>query len=176
MLSIRYNKQYHDRYARRYGFVSVEEYTEQDYVEDTQRHIQDVQVLLGRFITQLHLRAEVHDATKLQHPEKEILRKHSHELDKCSYGDESYMFHLEKVQEAIQHHYKHNNHHPEHYENGIRGMNLLDVVEMFFDWCASAKKHGNSIESSIGIGQERFDISDDLTQIFTNTAKEFNLT
>lgn len=156
--------------------MNVKEYTEQEYLDDTKQHIHDVQELLGQFIAQLHVRAETHDASKLQCPEKEILRKHSHELDNCQYEDEAYMFHLNKVREAVQHHYEHNSHHPEHYEEGVSGMNLLDIVEMFFDWSATAKKHGNKVETSIRVGQERFDMSDELTQIFTNTAKQFNLT
>lgn len=151
------------------------EYTEEEYIRDVEKHIQDVQYLLGRFIVQLEHRAQEHDQSKLQNPEKDILRRHSHELDNCQYGDKSYIYHLEKVREAIQHYYLHNRHHPEHHQNGIRDMNLLDVVEMFFDWCATAKKYGNKVERSIDIGQERFNLSDDLTQIFLNTARQFEL-
>lgn len=151
------------------------EYTEQEYLEDTKRHIHDVQMLIEQFIIQLQHRAETHDASKLVNPEKDILRKYSHELDNSSYGDETYEHHLNKVREAIQHHYQHNSHHPEHYDDGIRGMNLLDIVEMFFDWCATARKYNNNVESSIRYGQERFDMSDDLTQIFINTAERFKL-
>lgn len=143
--------------------------------EMSKKHIQEVQYLLGQFIIHLEHRAQEHDQSKLHNPEKDILRRHSHELDNCQYGDESYMYHLEKVREAIQHHYQQNRHHPEHHQNGIRDMNLLDVVEMFFDWCATAKKYGNKVEHSINIGQDRFDLSDDLTQIFLNTARQFEL-
>ena len=57
--------------------------------------------------------------------------------------------------------------------NGIRGMDLLDIVEMICDWKASSVKHKGDIYNSIKIGKERFNYSSDLEQIFNNTAKLF---
>jgi len=56
---------------------------------------------------------------------------------------------------------------------GIRGMSLLDLIEMFVDWKAASERHANGdITRSIEVNQERFGYSDDLRAVFTNTAAE----
>ena len=71
---------------------------------------------------------------------------------------------------ALDHHYKVNPHHPEYYSNGIKGMNLLDLIEMFFDWMATTKRHADGdIRKSIEINKKRFGYDDLLAQIFNNT-------
>lgn len=63
-----------------------------------------------------------------------------------------------------------NSHHPEFYENGICGMNLLDLVEMLCDWKAATLRHNDGdIRRSIEINQKRFGYSDELKQILLNT-------
>lgn len=55
---------------------------------------------------------------------------------------------------------------------GVRGMSLLDVVEMLADWKAATERHADgSLAKSIEINQKRFGYSDDLRAILTNTAK-----
>lgn len=146
-------------------------YTEEAYIQDTLEHIQLVQQYIHQFILLLKIRAKNHDKSKLEEPEMTILRKHTPYLNSLEYGSEEYKAHLNKIRVALKHHYEHNSHHPEHYENGIRGMDLLDIVEMYFDWQASAIKYGNTIQDSIKVGQKRFNLSDDLVAIFENTAR-----
>ena len=51
---------------------------------------------------------------------------------------------------------------------------LIDVIEMFCDWKASVLRHKDGdIMKSININQKRFKFSDELRQIFINTALEF---
>jgi hypothetical protein len=73
---------------------------------------------------------------------------------------------------ALNHHYANNSHHPQHYENGINGFDLFDLMEMFFDWKAATErtKDGN-IYSSIEYNKTRFEISEQICQIFKNTAE-----
>lgn len=67
--------------------------------------------------------------------------------------------------------YANNSHHPEHYQQGINGMDLFDLIEMFFDWKAATERHNDGhIFSSIRINKDRFKMSDQLEQIFNNTA------
>jgi hypothetical protein len=75
---------------------------------------------------------------------------------------------------ALERHYSKNSHHPEHHEDGIKAMNLIDLIEMLADWKAATQrnKDGN-IFASIEKNQERFGYSDELKQIFVNTVKEF---
>ncbi|GGE08103.1 hypothetical protein GCM10011571_06690 [Marinithermofilum abyssi] len=48
--------------------------------------------------------------------------------------------------------------------------NLFDIVEMFCDWMAAAKRHDNGdIRRGLKINRERFKMSDQLYEIFENT-------
>lgn len=79
---------------------------------------------------------------------------------------------LKELQVALQHHYANNSHHPEHYVDGVNGYDLFDLVEMFFDWKAATERHNDGdIYKSIEANKERFKISQQVTDIFTNTAK-----
>lgn len=144
-------------------------YTEQQYLAETKEHIMMVQSFLLTFIELLSLRAREHDKSKLAEPEKSIFVMNTPLLDGVIYGSPEYERHRERVSVALRHHYKHNRHHPEFHENGIRDMNLVDIVEMFVDWVASAIKYGNDIRHSINVCQQRFEFSDDLKKIFENT-------
>jgi len=42
---------------------------------------------------------------------------------------------------AIEHHYKNNRHHPEHFNNGIDEMNLVDLIELLCDWKAASERN-----------------------------------
>ncbi len=67
---------------------------------------------------------------------------------------------------GLEHHYGNNSHHPEFYENGIKGMNLIDLVEMLCDWKAATLRHINGdLLKSIEQNQKRFNYSDELKQI-----------
>ncbi len=113
-----------------------------------------------------------HDTSKLETPEKEVFDEYTPKLGGVIYGSEEYNNFLVALKPALDHHYANNSHHPEHYENGINGMDLFDLIELFFDWKASGERHrGGNIYHSIEINKERFGISDQLAQILINTAK-----
>ena len=67
-----------------------------------------------------------------------------------------------------------NSHHPEYhtvgtYTLGINGMNLKDIIEMWCDWQAAVRRHKDGkLESSIENNKKRFEMSEQLTQIFYN--------
>lgn len=149
-------------------------YTEEDCKRDTLEHIAQVQTFMTVMIKELAGRAMVHDKSKMEAPELEYFTEYSPKLKGSTFGSEEYKKNLEGLQVALAHHYAENSHHPEHFPNGIRGMNLLDVLEMFCDWKAATLRHADGdIDKSIDINQKRFNISDDLTEIFRNTAKLF---
>lgn len=143
-----------------------------NYIEDNEKHVKTVEQMINIIIAHLRIRAMYHDKTKFDDQEREILSKI--DLSEVIFGSDEYYDNLKKLQEALQHHYKYNYHHPEHYETGIIEMNLVDIVEMFCDWTASIKRNKDGdIYRSIEICQERFGYSDELAQIFRNTAKLF---
>lgn len=137
---------------------------------ETYAHILQVQHFLNKMIIELTRRAEVHDKSKLETPEKEFFDKYTHLLKDSTYGSEEYFKILQELKPALDHHYKNNSHHPEHYENGIKGMNILDILEMLCDWKAAGMRHANgNIVESIEKNSKRFNYSDDLKQIFLNS-------
>jgi hypothetical protein len=153
--------------------MEIENY---DSTKDTLSHIkEDTDNLLGCLNIILE-RIKFHDKSKLDNPEKQIFDEFTPKLKNTTYGSENYKDNLEKMGEALNHHYENNSHHPEHYSNGINGMNLFDILEMLMDWLAATKRHkdGNIMES-LKINKERFNISDQLFDILHNTILLFNL-
>lgn len=149
-------------------------YKGEDSSIETLEHIQKVVNLINQFIFLLLDRAKYHDSSKLKSPEKEAFDKYGPLLKKSTFGSYNYNKFLEKMKPVLDHHYKNNRHHPEHFDNGICDMNLLDIVEMFLDWMAAAERHENGdIFKSLDICKDRFGISPQLYSILFNTAKHF---
>lgn len=137
---------------------------------DTFRHIERVRNLLNACVADLLRRGEMHDQTKLAEPEVALFTEYTSKLAGCTYGSEEYNRNLEAIQPALQHHYAHNSHHPEHYKNGVDDMNLLDVVEMLCDWKAASERHNDgNIRKSIEVNANRFGLSPQLVKILENT-------
>jgi hypothetical protein len=143
-----------------------------DSYADTLTHIRVVSKLLNEAAIELLRRANCHDDSKLISPEKEYFDDWTPRLSATEFGSKEYKLFLDKLSVGILHHYKNNSHHPEHYENMIEGMNLFDIIEMFFDWkAASERNNGGNIYKSINYCKGRFNISEQLTRIFENTAE-----
>jgi hypothetical protein len=142
---------------------------------DTQAHIQRVRELIQDMRERLYFRLLAHDATKLEEPELSLFNEWTPKLKVLTYGSDEYRAALRALRPALEHHYAAHSHHPEHFENGINGMSLLDLVEMFCDWKAAGERHadGNFGESLL-INRERFGISPQLAEIFENTRKELD--
>lgn len=138
---------------------------------DTLLHIKRVSELLSQFSSELLRRATKHDNSKLESPEKELFDEFTPKLKNSTYGSDEYKEYLKGLKVALDHHYKNNSHHPEHYENGIDGFDLFDLVEMFVDWKAATERHDNGdFYKSLEINEERFKMSPQLVNIFKNTA------
>lgn len=92
-------------------------------------------------------------------------------LKAMTYGSDEYTDCLKAMAPALRHHYACNRHHPEHFTEGISGMNLIDLVEMFIDWKASGKRmaDGGDMQKSIDVGAKRFVMDPQLVAIFRNT-------
>lgn len=191
---------------------------------ETYAHIQEVQRLLARVVSSFLDRSNAHDQSKLASPEAEVFEEYTSKLRGCTYGSDEYKGFLAGMKPALDHHYAHNSHHPEHYgwgcpvcnlriteaqwtfapqgpnesgdrycprccrmgmlyesqlihdAQGIRGMSLLDVLEMLCDWKAATMRHADGdLAKSIEINQKRFGYSDELKSILTNTANELGL-
>jgi len=140
-----------------------------------EKHIVRVQTIMLKFMRAIYNTSQRHDASKLDEAtELPFFEKYAPLLKTCDYGSEQYKKYLKELEPAIELHYRRNRHHPEHFENGISGMNLIDLVEMFSDWLAATEQHKNGdIFKSIEINQKRFGYSDEIKSVLTNTAKIF---
>ena len=142
---------------------------------DTNEHVDKVRQRMREVGARLDMRAAWHDASKYEEPEKSAYDalmdfKASHEM---VYGSPEYAEGLKILGPALDHHYAHNSHHPQHYENGVAGMSLLDLIEMLCDWKAAGERYKDgNITQSLALVRERFALSDQLFAILENTVKE----
>ena len=144
-----------------------------DSAFETKQHIESVRENLSECWSNIIIRALNHDCSKLHEPEKNTFDKFTPKLKGSTYGSDEYKQFLADMGPALQHHYENNSHHPEHFENGISGMSLFDLLEMLADWKAATMRHANgNIQDSLKINAKRFVISDQLVEILQNTLKE----
>lgn len=137
---------------------------------DTIDHIKSVQELLRQFSNELSARGINHDDSKLREPEKSMFDKYVPKLQACVYGSDEYKQNLIGMGEALEHHYAKNSHHPEHYHDGINDMDLLDIIEMFYDWKAAiSRMPDGDMRESVEINAVRFSMNDQLKRVFLNT-------
>lgn len=124
-----------------------------------------------RFNTRLLWRGIVHDRSKFTWFEAKGFGGLLHRLSASTYGSQEYHAMLEELKPIISHHHMNNRHHPEYYgEDGVSGMALIDLVEMFIDWQASIKKHADGdIHKSIDHNKGRHGLSDQLEAILRNS-------
>lgn len=144
-----------------------------DSMADTRAHID----LVASFIENFLNRAVVHDASKLEAPEKPVFDRVTPTLRALTYGSDEYKASLAEMGEALAHHYQANTHHPEHYPNGINGMSLFDIVEMAIaDWPAAVSRHADGdLVTSLAINRKRFKMTAQLARIIRNTWVEMGL-
>lgn len=192
-----------------------------DSTMDTIDHINTVRRFMSYVQDNIVHRMIRHDHSKLCSPEKELFDEFTPKLKNSTYGSDEYKEFLKSMKVVLDHHYKMNSHHPEHYDiwecplckstfnseeapelngyeskprfcqkccpggnlfeaqlvhRGIKGMSLLDILEMLIDWKSATLRHDDGdILKSIEINQKRFGYSDELKNILLNTIKELNL-
>jgi hypothetical protein len=167
-----------------------------DSTQDTLAHIKEVQKLLGIVVDEFNYRAEKHDKSKLESPEKETFDIMTPKLKNSTYGSEEYKGFLKEMGIALDHHYQNNDHHPEYFglrdicvktsiEDGLDGhfkieqgysldkMDMFQIMEMLCDWYAASKRHSTGdLFKSIEINQKRFNYSDEMKELLKKTAKK----
>lgn len=148
------------------------------FYNETTKHKQSVMKKIAHILTKLVVRGAIHDNSKFSEQEAELFIKMTPKLKASTYGSEEYKQFLKELKPALDHHYKNNRHHPEYHQEGIKGMSLVDLIEMMCDWLAATERHADgNIFKSIEINQGRFNYSDELKQIFVNTIKnDFDIT
>lgn len=147
-----------------------------DCTNDIMEHINGVRnIIKNKVIPILDEKAENHDKTKLQYPEKNMFDEYRPKLKELKYGSDEYKQCIKEMNEkGLNHHYEYNSHHPEHFENGIHGMTLFDIIEMLVDWI-DASHVGNDVDKfreNLQINAKRFNISDQLLDVIFNSYME----
>lgn len=149
-------------------------YEELETTAQTWEHIDQLRKVLRIMSVELLTRGETHDRSKFSRTEVDAFTEFTPKLRATTYGSDEYKSFLVAMKPALDHHYAHNRHHPEFFVRGIRGMNLVDLLEMFCDWWTSSRRHADGdVRRSIEINQKRFGMSDDLVDIFLNTVRDF---
>jgi hypothetical protein len=137
---------------------------------DTHEHIGQVRGLLLGVAAGLTERAHRHDASKLESPEVEVFDEFTPKLRDSTYGSDEYKSFLNGMGEGLKHHYEINDHHPEHFPNGIADMNLIQLTEMLCDWIAATRRHADGdIRRSIDQNAERFGYGEEITRLLHAT-------
>ena len=143
------------------------------FIEDTRSHIYDVKDSLEKIAYKIGQRGRCHDLSKLYSEELEVFEKVLDGKQTTKYGTPEYDEVRKQLAPALEHHYRENRHHPEHFPNGIEGMNLIDLIEMLADWKAATKRHkDDDILKSIEINTRKYNINGQLKQILLNTIEE----
>lgn len=147
--------------------------TDYDSRPDTYAHIAVVRGYLLTAAQLLMWRGHDHDLSKLEEPELSVFNEYTPKLRDSTYGSDEYKGYLKGMGEGLAHHYAVNRHHPEHHENGINDMTLLDVIEMLADWKAATLRHADGdLGKSIEMNAARFGYDLQVKRLLTNTARE----
>lgn len=139
-----------------------------DSTAETPRHIHRVRDHLSTVISALLERDRVYDAPKFSDVEKPVMDNIYSCLRGLSYGSPEYLALVREAWPGLQHHYRHNTHHPEHYEDGVAGMDLFDLVETFCDWKSASERNptdGVRLDHNARV----YAIAPQLTQVLANT-------
>jgi hypothetical protein len=147
----------------------------------THQHIARVRQLLGEFAIEMIKRGDRHDASKFDPVELEPLQRMQDLIDKegpAQFGTDEYKLRTDMLGNMIVHHRAKNSHHPEHYQfelggeymHGINGMDLFDLVEMFYDWKAASERADSSV-MHLDAACDKYKIDGPLREILFNTAR-----
>ena len=141
-----------------------------DLIDHKRRVAGHLQVI----VDDLFRRATIHDNSKFSQEEYGAYEQAFPGLQKYAYGTDEFRAELRKIKPAIKHHYEANDHHPEHFEQGINRMSLVQLIEMVCDWMAASERSQTDIKEGLERNKERFGIDDQLFGIIKNTIVAFS--
>jgi hypothetical protein len=145
-----------------------------DFAEDTRAHIRQIAARLDAVCRELRARGEVHDQSKLSGEERPWYEAVIPRLKGLKWGTVECAEAIQALGPALGHHYAHNSHHPEHYNDGVRDMDLIDLIEMYCDWAAATlRSETGDLRRSIEINCKKYGIESPLRDIFLNTFERY---
>lgn len=100
---------------------------------ETWAHIDQVNRFLAIMMIELMQRQFTHDRSKLKNPEVATFTEFTPKLATSTYGSEEYKSFLRQMKPALDHHYSHNRHHPEFFQNSPKDESAIaqctDLIE-----------------------------------------------
>lgn len=136
---------------------------------DTKVHQARVSIILSKLGRELIKRGKVHDNSKFQTPEKEIYSEYHDKLNSVAFASESYNYYLKQMKPAVDHHYQVNDHHPEHFKDGIVDMDLIQMLEMLADIVAVSTDKGTDLIEFLPKFMKEKEIPENFYTILRNT-------
>lgn len=148
---------------------------EKQVKDEVLMHRNAVMSMLGFLCAEIMYHSRYHDASKLENEEEFSALVRLKELDiKAEYGTEEYENIRNTVlKNMIKHHHKANSHHPEFFYDGISGMTLVNLMEMFVDWCVAGLQRDGRI--NLDAACEKYDVCPQLASVFKNTVDYYRL-
>jgi len=146
-------------------------HAEKKYQAEIMLHQTDVFNLMQVVLDEVEYRQATHDKSKLRDEEFPTYAKIIPQMEGLPLGSPESKALVKKLGPALQHHYKHNRHHPEHFKNGVAGMHLIDLIEMICDWVTvnKAKGDGNIRKAMTGYLFQKHGIEGQLAEVLLNT-------
>lgn len=126
--------------------------------------IKQISISLPEYV-QLNQRALRHDRSKeYNYEEFSGYINMTKELKPLTYGTPEHKAIIDKYKYAVELHYKNNDHHPEHFKNGIKDMNKVQIIEMVCDWVGAMKCRNtlDNYKTSMEFNKKRFSIPEEL--------------
>jgi len=143
-----------------------------DFVTDLIYHKRRVAGYMQIIASELFKRAAIHDNSKFSPEEFDLYEQVFPELQKHAFGSEQIKAAYKQLGPALEHHLQVNRHHPEYFEQGINGMNLIDVLEMVCDWLAASARSQTGIHKGLLLNRERFGIDSQTFGLIERTIVE----
>jgi hypothetical protein len=143
-----------------------------EFLVDLIDHKRRVASYMQIIANELFQRAAVHDNSKFSPEEYEAYDAAFPNFKKYAFGTDEMKAVYESIKPALEHHFRENRHHPEHFTNGVNDMTLIDVLEMVCDWLAASHRSNTGIDKGLKINKARYGISDQLFAIIDHTVED----
>jgi len=144
--------------------------TEFEVLLDVIRHVSEVQENMEDIAHDLKMRSISHDRSKFDDPEFSTFVRTRPEFRVANYGTPEYEAVVEKAREGVDHHYANNRHHTAYHPNGVKDMNLLDLLEMLADWKAASRRSPDlTFMDSLPRAFKKYEMDETIQTLMRNT-------
>lgn len=149
------------------------------YEADTRKHQQAVQSIMIAVAQKIIQRAVVHDASKLESPEREYYIDPVYTLttEEVAYDSDRYKELVARMDKGWEHHRYTNDHHPEFFEpyavqtlnDPVKAMDMFALIEMLCDWIAASQRKNNKPVLALAAMLKKYHVEEQLEAVLRNT-------